>query len=145
MAAIDLNLNPTNKQLRQFGLIALVALPLLAWLFSGKPSASTWEAKHTTIIGAMTALGCLAGAAAWWRPALLKWVFVAVSVITFPIGFVLGEIAMIFVYSIAFIPMALLFRILRRDALQRSLDHEADTYWQPKEQPKGASSYYRQS
>ena len=31
MALVDLNLNPSDKQLRQFGWIAMIALPLLAF------------------------------------------------------------------------------------------------------------------
>lgn len=145
MAAIDLNLDPSDKQLRQFGLISLVALPLLGWLFMGKPMPASWEAIHTQRIGALAVVGLVAGLAAWLRPGLLKWIFVAISVVTFPIGFVLGEVIMVAIFAIAFVPMALLFRVVRRDALQRNIDRTADTYWQAKEQPKNTTSYYRQS
>jgi len=145
MAAIDLNLDPSDKQLRQFGLISLVALPLLGWLFMGKPMPSSWEAIHTQRIGLPAIVGLIAGVVAWLRPSLLKWIFVAISVVTFPIGFVLGEVIMLTIFAIAFVPMALLFRVLQRDALQRKVDKDAETYWQSKEQPKGVTSYYRQS
>lgn len=145
MAAIELNFAPKKKQLKQFGLIGMCALPILGWLFAGKPMPSTWEAVHTQRIGIFTAIGAVMGTLAFVKPSLLKWVFVAASVVTFPIGFVLGEIVMLTVYLVAFVPMALLFRIIGRDALHRRLDREATTYWQSKEKPKSASSYFRQS
>jgi len=145
MAAVELNLNPTDRQLRQFGFIGLVAVPLLGWLFAGKPMPSTWgTANLTTWYGFIAVAGVL-GVLAFIKPSLLKWLFVAASVVTFPIGFVLGEIVMFTIYIVAFAPMALLFRIIGRDALQREIAKDATTYWQPKQQAKDASSYYRQS
>ena len=145
MAAVDLNLNPSDKQLRQFGLIALFALPVLGWLFLGRPTPSTWLPMHTQRIGLMAGVGVLAGLAGWLRPSLLKWIFVALSVVTFPIGFVIGEVLLGTIFLIAFLPMALLFRVIKRDALQRELDRDAPTYWQAKQQPKNVTSYYKQS
>ncbi len=145
MAAVDLNLNPSDRQLAQFGVIGLVALPVLAWLFTGKPTPATWEATHTQWIGIFGGLGLLMGGMAAFKPSLLKWVFIAASLITFPIGFVVGEILMFTIYLIAFAPMALLFRIIGRDALEKQLDRNAETYWQAKAQPKDAASYFRQS
>jgi hypothetical protein len=40
--------------------------------------------------------------------------------------------------------MAFLFRVMGRDALQRRIDRDAKSYWQPKAQPRDAGSYYRQ-
>ena len=94
MAAIELNLNPTTKQLRQFGLIGLFALPLIGWLFAGKPTAASWHPAHTQWVGAFAAVGGVMGLLALIRPTFLKWVFIGLSIVTFPIGFVLGEVLM---------------------------------------------------
>ena len=145
MAAVELNFDPSSKQLRQFGFIGMCALPLLGWLIAGKPLPATWEAADTQTVGIFAGIGLVLGVLAIVQPNLLKWVFVAASVITFPIGFVLGEIVMFTIYLIAFAPMALLFRVIGRDALQRNIQRNTDSYWQDKEQPRGAASYYRQS
>ena len=50
-----MNWNPTDRQLRQFGLTALAALPALAWLWRGGPT--------TILIAAAVGAG-LAGIAA---------------------------------------------------------------------------------
>ena len=145
MAAVELNYNPTSKQLRQFGYIGMCALPVLGWLLAGKPMPSTWEASDTQFVGFFAAIGAASGALAAAKPTWLKWIFVAASVITFPIGFVLGEVIMFSIYLIAFAPMAILFRIIGRDALQRDIQRNADSYWQEKQQPSQSASYYRQS
>lgn len=145
MAAVEINFQPTDKQLRQFGLIGLFALPLIGWLFAGKPTILTWESADTLRIGAFATAGILFGLAACVKPGLLKWVFVTASVITFPIGFILGEMIMLSIYVLVFTPVALLFRAVGRDPLQRARRPDAQTYWQGKAQPKDAASYYRQS
>ena len=145
MAAVELNYNPTSKQLRQFGYIGMCALPILGWLFAGKPMLSTWEATDTQFVGIFAAIGAIFGVLAAAKPTLLKWVFIAASVITFPIGFVLGEVIMFTIYLIAFAPMAILFRVIGRDALQRDIQRDSESYWQEKRKPDGAASYYRQS
>lgn len=145
MAAVELNLNPSDRMLRQFGWIGAVALPLLGWLFSGKPTPSTWEPGHAWTLVPCLAVALLMGVFAVAKPSLLKWLFVAVSVITFPIGFVVGELVMFTIYLLVFAPVAIFFRFIGRDALQRNLDRDAPTYWDIKQQPKDATSYYRQS
>ena len=145
MAAIELNLNPTTKQLRQFGLIGLFALPLIGWLFAGKPTAASWLPAHTQWVGAFAAVGGVMGLLALIRPTFLKWVFIGLSIVTFPIGFVLGEVLMFAIYMFTFLPMAMIFRMIGRDALDHKLESDVDSYWQAKQQPKDAASYFRQS
>ena len=145
MSAISLNLKPTDRQLRQFGLIAFVALPLLGWVFSGKPTPETWRTGHTTIIGALASVGTTLAVLALLKPRVLKWLFVGACVAAFPIGFVVGEIVVLLIFLLGFVPMALIFRLIKRDALDRNLDRSCESYWQPKQPARNASSYYRQS
>ena len=142
---IELNLKPTNSQLRQFGFIAFFALPLIGWFLTGRPTPATWTPLHSQRIGIFALIGVVSGIAAWLRPSLLRWMFVAVSVVTFPVGFVLGEIIMMAIFAVAFIPLAFVFRLIGRDALQRKIDPNAATYWQARDTTKSAKSYYRQS
>jgi hypothetical protein len=48
-------------------------------------------------------------------------------------------------YFVIFLPVAIVFRLIGRDALQRVLNRSAATYWQPKRQAADARSYFRQS
>jgi len=135
MAIVEINWNPTTRQLRQFGVICLFALPLLGWI---------WGAELSTLrqLGLAGLAIALVGLVA---PKAIKPVFLALTVVTTPIGMVLGELVMLLVYMGVFLPIGMIFRLKKRDALQLKLDRHAKTYWQPKRQPRGASSYYRQS
>jgi hypothetical protein len=78
-------------------------------------------------------------------PRSLKHVFVGLSLITLPIGLLVSEIVLLLSFFGLFLPVALAFRLLGRDALQRRLEPAAASYWQRKPTPAGVASYLRQS
>jgi hypothetical protein len=135
MAIVEINWNPTNRQLRQFGVICLFAIPLLGWIWGVELRTLGW-------LGFVGLVLALVGVIA---PKALKPVFLALTVVTTPIGMVLGEVVMLLVYMGVFLPIGMIFRLAKRDALQLKLDRQASTYWQPKQQPRDVSSYYHQS
>lgn len=135
MALIQTNWNPTNRQLRQFGCICLVVLPLLGWL---------WSAS-STVLTVLFAIGVLVAITAWLFPKAVLPVFLALMLITTPIGMAVGELAMLLIYLAVFLPIGILFKFLSRDRLQLRLDRKATSYWQRKHQPRSVASYYRQS
>ena len=134
MKSVEVNWNPTRRQLKQFGVICLAVLPFVAWM---------WGAAATTI-GYFAAVGLVVAVLSFVFPAAAKWIFVALSLIAIPIGLVLGEVAMLVMYFGVFLPIGLIFRLMRRDALGHRRPPSAETYWQPKKQPSHVSSYYRQ-
>ena len=136
MKLLEVNLNPTDRQLRQFGFISLFALPLLGWIWSG----GNWSTA-----GILAVPGTVLAAAAALYPRSLKPVFIALSLACLPIGIVVGEVTMLLIYFALFAPMGIVFRLMRRDPLQRQFDRRAVSYWQTKQRPSGPASYYRQS
>ena len=145
MAAVRMNWEPADRQLRQFGFIGLAAVPVLGWLFSGRPNPSTWIAEPSALMIGCAILGLVLGVLAWLRPSLLKYIFIGMTLAAFPIGFVISEIIILLIYITLFVPVALVFRLIGRDALNRQIDLGARTYWVPKETPQDAESYFRQS
>ena len=142
MKLIDLNWNPTDRQLRQFGVACLIFLLLIGWLTTGK--SRTLEAANLPLLGGLVALGLVLAVVSWIKPRAIKPLFVGASLAAMPIGLVVGELALILIYFLVFTPMALIFRLIGRDALQRQLDRSAKSYCQPKPQPRDAACYYRQ-
>jgi len=134
MKLIDIQWQPTDRQLRQFGLITLVVLPLFGWLWGGS----------LQVIGGMTIAGCLvAGVGVLW-PQRLKYLFVGLSVVATPIGLVVGELAMLLIYFCVFLPIGIVFRLIGRDSLQLRSSREQNSYWEEKPQPTSLKSYFRQ-
>lgn len=135
MSLIEMNFQPTRRQLRQFGGICLIALPALGWFWSGDPA----------VMATLGAVGLLLAAASWLVPRWILPLFIGLILVTVPIGMVVSEVAMFLIYVIVFLPIGILFRVVSRDRLQLKIDRKASTYWQPKRQPSSVGSYYRQS
>jgi hypothetical protein len=134
MKLIQFNWNPTERQLRQFGSICLVVLPLLGWM---------WGARFWLEVG-LAAVGLVLAVTSWLSPKIIRPLFIGLTIITIPIGLVIGELAMILIYFGVFLPIGVLFRISGRDALQLRRRF-VDSHWQPKRKPSSVASYYRQS
>jgi len=135
MKLVEINWNPSARQLRQFGVICLFALPIIGWM---------WNATPTTL-GMLFAVGLVIAATSLLVPTAVKTVFLALCVVALPIGMIVGELAILSIFFGVFLPLGLLFQLARRDALHLNFDRNADTYWQSKTKPSGARSYYRQS
>ena len=135
MKLIEVNRTPSRRQLRQFGLACLLALPLIAWLGGSGNTTLGW----TATIGLLIAITGLA------RPEALKPIFVVLSYVVAPIGMLVGEILMVLVYFLVFLPIGLLFRLFRVDPLERRIDRSAKTYWQRWRGSEDVTSYFRQS
>ena len=133
MSLIEINWSPSQKQLRQFGVLCLVVLPFLGWLWGG----------NSTSILVLLGIASLITILAFVQPRCVSPLFVGLILLAAPIGMVVGELAMLLIFFGIFLPISLWFRIARRDALQLRIDREAETYWQVKPEPKDISSYYR--
>ncbi len=142
---VDVNWTPSDRQLRQFGFMALVAMPLAGWLFAGKPWPAEATRTQATIVGVLAAIGALAALLAFIRPQALRWPFLGATLLALPIGLVVGEVVLLLIYFGLFWPVSMIFRLLGRDALNRRIDRQAKSYWQPKARPAGPESYFRQS
>lgn len=158
MKLVEMNWNPTDRQLRQFGTIGLFALPTLGWMFTsetrlgrwavdrmlGGNDPFVWDWGNPAVVGVLAAIGFAMAIAAWFKPQTLKPVFVGACLIGLPIGMVMSQLILMVIYFGVFTPVALLFRLIGRDALERRFAPATVSYWQPKRQPKRARDYYRQ-
>lgn len=134
MKLVEVNWSPTTRQLRQFGVVCLVALPLLAVIWSDSSRVLAW----------MTGIGAVLAVVGLAVPAALKPVFIGLMLVALPIGMVVSEVVMVLIYFAVFLPIGICFKLVGRDALKRSLDPSGSTYWEDKKAPSGASRYYRQ-
>lgn len=134
MAILEINTNPTDRQLRQFGFLSCLALPLLAWMWAGTMFALTIAA------GVGVTLALIGQVAPRW----LKPIFVSLILITMPIGLVIGEVLLLLLFVLVFTPMAMLFRLIGRDALMRKRPENVSTFWVDRKPVTDVRRYYRQ-
>ena len=74
----------------------------------------------------------------------LKPAFVGLSLAAWPVGWVVSSLALGLLYYAVFTPVALVFRLIGRDALSRRFDRQAATYWEPYNPDLGTERYLRQ-
>ncbi|MDG2126626.1 MAG: hypothetical protein P8K08_01390 [Fuerstiella sp.] len=134
MPLVEINWKPSDRQLRQFGGISVIALPLLALI---------WRAS-TPVIGTMAGIGSAIGVVAFLIPRAVKPLFIGLSVAAIPIGIVMAEVILFSVFLLVFVPMGIGFQLMRRDSL-RLRKTANESFWQKKSQPRSAASYFRQS
>jgi hypothetical protein len=122
MAVIEINTRPTRRQLDQFGLIWLVFFAVL-----GAVARFRWHAP-----GGSTAIWCAAVAVpaiGWLVPGFMRWVYVGMSYLAWPIGFVVSHVVLALVYYVVLTPIGLVARVLGYDAMQRRGGADRDSYW----------------
>jgi hypothetical protein len=133
----DISFAPSSRVLRQFaGLWLMVLSSLACWhgLVRDRPVLALILAGMAMAVG-------LPGLV---KPQAIRWVFVAAQVITMPIGWVVSHVALAVLFYGMFTPLALIFRLMGRDALRLRWQSEQATYWTPKPAAADARSYFRQ-
>lgn len=140
MIAIDWN--PECKKLRQFAVVWVIAFTVLALVTAFR-------------------LGCFNGSGRWLAPAILAGLSLAglpgvlipaaarpgyllLTAISWPIGIVVSHVLIAFVYFGLFTPLAIVFRLIGRDALCRRFDSAAGSYFIDHPGPAPADRYFRQ-
>lgn len=144
--AIEINWNPDERTLKQFGFIALAAFGLLAacayfevWMFSfGLGTA------RVAVAGGFGALALLSGLFSAALPKANKPLFLALTLITYPIGFVMSYVVLGILFFGVFAPIGALLRATGSDPMQRSLQNGERSYWSEARARRSKESYFRQ-
>jgi hypothetical protein len=143
---IEIDWRPDDRTLRQFGVIALVGfafLAVLAWwellIFSfGLGDARPIVAASFATLAGICALFSMVA------PRANLPIYLGLTIISYPIGFVLSYVIMGFLFFVMITPVGLFFRLTRVDPLQRRFDPNATSYWVDPRPRRGKESYFRQ-
>ena len=147
MAMIEVNWNPPARQLRSFGWICLVAFGAIGALLRYRQALFGFEFRPETASTAAWVLWGIAGVSALLAlvaPKALRPLHVLLSAVSLPIGLVISHMLMALLYYGLFTPLALIFRIMGRDALERRFEPGAATYWTRRKPVTDQKQYYRQ-
>lgn len=124
----DIDFRPSPRKLRQFAAIGFLVLAI----------AGAWRGSLP-----LAGIGVAVGAIGMLLPTLIWPLYVALTVITFPIGWVVSRLLLAIVFFGVFTPVSLLFKLLGRDALRRRRAVDG-SYWVDKNQPADPARYLRQ-
>ncbi len=143
MAILEINWKPDAKKLRVFSVGWLVLFGILGVLVAHKHYGFSGEEKWiwSYVLWGVGGLVFLIGLVA---PRAVYPFFLALTVVTFPIGWVVSNVVMALVYFGLFTPMALFFRLKHRDELHRAIEPGAMTYWRERPGAPPAKRYFQQ-
>ena len=143
---VELNFRPSERTLRQFGWIALVGfglLALLAWrgmaVFRAVP-----EPARDELALVLAALALLAAVFSLVHPRANWPIYVGLSVVAFPIGFVLSYVIMATLFYVVIAPVGFVMRLLGHDPMDRRFRPDARTYWVDARPARPRQSYFKQ-
>lgn len=128
---VQLNLNPDAKQLRQFGFIALGAFAVIGAvvLWRGGLFGLSFGVATQSVAYGLWGLGIISALCSLLWPRANRPLFVALMVLTFPIGLVFSHVVLAVLFFGILTPVALFFRLIGRDPLERKFDRERESYW----------------
>lgn len=143
---VEIDWHPDRRTLRQFGAVALVGFSLLAaaaWFGFLAFAFLPVGARETTAI-CLAGLGIVCALFGLLWPAGNRPIFVGLSLLAAPIGFVLSYLILGVLFYVIISGVSLLLRALGKDPLERALEPEASTYWIDARPSRPAASYFRQ-
>jgi hypothetical protein len=138
MSLIEINWNPDKKQLRSFGLIALIATALISIiLYFVKGVSIHW-------VAAIFGLGFIIFISSRISLKLTKLFYLTLTAVTIPIGFAVSFLVLAIFYFLLITPLSFIFRLAGRDLLNRKFDPDINSYWVAHNQPEGFDRYFHQ-
>lgn len=139
MALVSLNLKPKKKILKDFGDVGMAMLIVIGLIFFWR---NIVEIRGLVVF-------CLVGlglyTASRISTALVKPIYLTLIVVTFPIGWLISHLVMAIFYYGIITPVALFFKLKKRDALYRSYDPKATTYWFDHDKKRTQKDYFNQT
>ena len=134
---IDLNLNPTRKELKWFAALQVIFFGIVAFIVVRK-TGSTGAA--TVIVSVSVVVGVIG----WFVLGFMRAIYVVWMIAVYPIGWTLSHVLMGAIFYLVVTPTAIMMKLCGKDPMQRTLDRAAQSYWQPRPRQEGTRRYFRQ-
>jgi len=128
---------PTDRMLRQFSLLWIIFLGAIAGL-------QEFYYDRPIVAGILALLAVTVGPLGLAWPATIRPIFIGWMALAYPIGWVVSRVILGILFFGMFAPVALIFRIIGRDAMGLKRQSRAATYWRPKPQARSSAQYLRQ-
>ncbi len=187
MAMMAINLDPTQRQLKQFGWMLLAFFGALGGLLWWRPEALVVAAgiltlavlvsvifnrdmpwptqlwgllmpaifglvgqlvvsgvRPSQVAGGLWIVGGVLSGVVIVSPRICRKLYIGWISAAQPIGWTISHLVLAVVFYLVITPLGLAMRCLGRDPMQRKLDRQAATYWQPRKPVADVKRYYRQ-
>lgn len=138
MSIIEVNWNPNKKDLRVFGIGALVATAILATILHFRKGLPI---KWAFVIAGFGLTVCILS---FILPKIARFIYIAMVALAMPIGMTLSFVLMALFYYLILTPTGLFFRLIGRDLLDLKFDRTAESYWVKRKPPDSMKRYFHQ-
>jgi saxitoxin biosynthesis operon SxtJ-like protein len=132
----DIDFQPPERTLRHFG----------GWWLLFLGGAALWQgivADRMVSAFILAAVAFSGGVVGWLRPAWLRPIYTTGMVLAFPIGWLVSHVLLALLFFGLFTPLALIFRWVGRDPLQRQPPPARKSYWSRKPAPADVRRYFQ--
>jgi hypothetical protein len=136
-SATDSPFKPSDRMLRQFSGLWIV-------FFGAIAARQEFHHHRHTVALTLAAVAVVIGSLGLAWPRLIKPIFVGWMALALPIGWVVSRVILGILFYGLFTPVALIFRLMGRDAMALKPQPQAATYWLPKDHDVDKSRYFNQ-
>ena len=136
MALLEINWNPSRRELRHFALLCVGVFGAIAAYCFWFTASSVWAA----VFGALAVLGLIGCV----RPGFLRPMYVVWMALALPIGWTISHLLLLVVYYLVLTPIGFVMRLFGYDPLARHFDRSAKSYWTPHDPGADPARYFKQ-
>jgi len=134
---IDLDLKPDRKKLRSFAWISVAVFGSIAGLAFWKTGLD-WRSYGAGAIAAYSLICAVA------TPSFIRPLYIGLTLLAFPIGWVVSNVVMTLLYYCLFFPIGLLKNLFSKDSMRRPFNDSSESFWNDCRKPKSLKDYYNQ-
>lgn len=131
----EISFNPSRNTLRQFAGLWV--------LFFGGGAVWQYAVRRDGDLALVLAMATVVGWVGLLRPGAVRYVYVTLTVLAFPLGWAVSHLVLAVLFFGLFTPLGFLFRLAGRDPLALRKARGVDTYWQSKP-AVGVENYFHQ-
>jgi hypothetical protein len=137
MPLVEINKNPSPRELRWFGLMVLA--------FGGLVSAILY-ARFRWPVGSWIPLaaGSILAAVYYLVPASRRAIYLGWNYAFLPLGMLTSFVLLAVIYFLIFTPIGLVMRLVGRERVPRGFDRLAASYWVKRPPARPPETYFRQ-
>ena len=137
MAVIDINRNPSRRDLTWFGLLLVVFFGLVGALV-------LWRVQSPIAAWIIWSLGTILGIVYFAVRPLRLPLYIAWISVFYPIGWTVSHLMLGIIFLLVLMPIGLLMRLWGYDPMQRQFEPEASSYWVSYTPHDDTARYFRQ-
>ena len=122
MSVVQINTDPSRRELNQFGFIWMGFVTFFGAI-------AFFKLHNPSLARGLWVAAVVVPVIGWVFPRFMRWVFLGMSYLAFPIGFVVSHVVLAVVYYLVLAPIGILTRLFGYDSMKKRFDHEVKIYW----------------